>query len=327
MDINKRNVRTWSLLGARGTFGLVMQTLAEKERFYIISADLSISSGLKKFKENYPERLINVGIAEQNLIGVAAGCAMEGETVYATSFAPFITERCLDQIRMNMGYMRLPVKLVGLSSGFEQGLSGCSHYGMEDAAVMRLLHNITVVTPADCAEIVKTIEASLDNHEPMYIRLTGGRNVPILHTEDFPFEIGKGIVMREGADVLIAANGVPVYESLKAAKTLEQEGISTAVINMHTLRPLDEELLITEAIGKKLIVTVEEHGICGGLGTAVSEVLAGKGNMPCLVRLGMPDAFMKAGKHEYMNNKYGLTAGHIAERIEKELSRLEFEGE
>ncbi len=319
MEVNRRNARTWSLLGARGTFGLAMQILAETKDFCIATADLAISSGLKRFRENCPDRLINVGIAEQNLIGIAAGIAAEGETVFATSFAPFIAERCLDQIRMNLGYMHIPVKLIGLSAGFEAGLSGCSHYGMEDAAVMRLMHNITVVTPADCAEIVKTIEAALDYKEPMYIRLTGGRNVPIIYTEDYPFAIGKGILMKEGTDVLIVANGVPVFESLKAAKTLEQAGISATVLNMHTIHPIDDELLISTARGKRMIVTVEEHSICGGLGTAVAEVAAETGNMPRLLRLGMPDAFMKAGKHEYMNSLCGLTADSIAETIQGQL--------
>ena len=314
IEINRRNVRTWSLLGARGTFGLAMQTLAAENNFYIVSADLCISSGLSKFREVYPERLINVGIAEQDLIGVAAGITLEKETVFATSFAPFITERCLDQIRMNMGYMKMPMKLIGLSSGFEQGLSGCSHYGMEDAAVMRLMHNITVVTPADCAEIVKTLEASLNYDQPMYIRLTGGRNTPIVYTEEYTFEIGKGIVLKEGNDVLIIANGVPVSESLKAAKALEEAGISAEVINMHTM-PIDKELLSRSIEGKKLIVTVEEHSICGGLGTAVAEALAEEGNTPRLIRFGMPDAFMKAGKHDFMNKKYGLTAETISETI------------
>jgi len=307
------------LLGARGTLGQALQALAEEKDFYVVTADLAISSGLKKFRETYPDRLINAGIAEQSMIGIAAGIAMEGETAFATSFAPFVTERCLDQIRMNLGYMRLPVKLIGLSAGFEQGLSGCSHYGMEDAAVMRLMHNITVVTPADCTEIVKTIEAAADYREPMYIRLTGGRNVPIVYTEDYPFAIGKGIVMKEGTDVLVVANGVPVSESLKAAKALDLEGISAAVINMHTIRPIDDELLISMAKGKKLIVTVEEHSICGGLGTAVAEAAAEAGNMPRLVRLGMPDAFMKAGKHEFMNERCGLTAESIAAAVRKEM--------
>ena len=319
MEINRRNIRTWSLLGARGTFGLALQTLAADNDFYIVSADLTISSGLSKFRELYPDRMVNVGIAEQSLIGTAAGMTLENDTVFATSFAPFVTERCLDQIRMNLGYMQLPVKLVGLSAGFEAGLSGCSHYGMEDTASIRLLHSIPVVTPADCAEIVKTLEASLSYNGPLYIRLTGGRNTPIIYKEDYSFEIGKGIVLREGEDVLIIANGVPVFESVKAAGMLENEGISAAVINMHTLNPIDRDLVCRMAAGKKAIITVEEHSICGGLGTAVAEIMAEEGNMPRLVRVGMPDRYMKAGKHEFMMEKYGLKAECIAETVKKSI--------
>ena len=315
MEYNKRNARTWSLLGARGTFGLAMQILAENNDFTIVSADLSISSGLSKYCELYPERFINVGIAEQNMIGVAAGIASNGENVFATSFAPFITERCMDQIRMNLGYMRYPVKLIGLSSGFEQGLSGSSHYGLEDAAAIRLMHNITVVTPADCTEIVKVLEKAMSYDNPMYIRLTGGRRVPVVYTEDYDFEIGKGILLKEGKDVLILANGTMVYESIKAAEKLEEHGISASVVDMHTTFPIDEEIIINNGSDKKLIVTVEEHCISGNLGTAVAEVLAEKSGMPKLVRMGISNEFPKAGKHEYMMEKYGLTAQNIESKI------------
>ncbi len=322
MEYNKRNARTWSLLGARGTFGLAMQLLAETNDFMIVSADLSISSGLSKFCELYPEKFVNVGIAEQNMIGVAAGIASNGENVFATSFAPFITERCLDQIRMNLGYMKHPVKLVGLSSGFEQGLSGSSHYGLEDAAIMRMMHNITVVTPADCTEIVKTIESAMNYDNPMYIRLTGGRRVPIIYSDDYDFEIGKGILLREGDDVLIVANGMTVYESLKAAEKLEEKGISVAVIDMHTTFPIDDDIIINNVPNKKLIVTIEEHSISGNLGTAVAEILAEKSNMPKLVRIGIPDEFPKAGKHEFMMEKYGLTAQGIESKITELVKKL-----
>lgn len=320
MEYNKRNARTWSLLGARGTFGLAMQLLAETNEYMVVSADLSISSGLSKFCELYPERFVNVGIAEQNMIGVASGIASNGENVFATSFAPFITERCLDQIRMNLGYMKYPVKLIGLSSGFEQGLSGSSHYGLEDAAVMRLMHNITVVTPADCTEIVKVLEKAMNFNEPMYIRLTGGRRVPIVYSEDYDFEIGKGILLKDGNDVLIIANGMTVYESLKAAEKLDEKGISTAVINMHTTNPIDEEIIISQGINKKLIVTVEEHSIVGNLGTAVAELLAENVDMPRLIRMGIPNTFPKAGKHEFMMEKYGLTSHALESKIISEFN-------
>lgn len=320
LEINKKNARMWSMLGARGTFGHALTELAAENSFYVATADLCESSGLAKFRNEYSDRFVNVGIAEQNLIGIAAGMASDDIPVFATSFAPFITERCLDQIRMNLGYMQANVKLIGLSSGFEQGSSGNSHYGTEDAAVINCIPGITIITPADAAEIVQALRYSLTHKGPVYIRLTGGRFTPVVYTEEYDFSAGKNIQLREGSDAAIFANGVMVSNSLKAAKILSENGIEVSVINAHSLKPFDTESAVNICKSVKLAVTAEEHSIRGGLGTALAETIAESGCASKLIRLGAPDAYTKAGSMQHMIDKNGITAEKIAERIANELN-------
>jgi transketolase len=320
VEINKRNIRTWSILGARGTFGAAILELAkERQDFMVLSADLGSSSGLARFINSYPDQFINIGIAEQNMIGVAAGLAKEGIPVFATSFAPFITLRSGEQMRMNLGYMNLNIKAVGIGSGIAMGLLGNSHYGLEDAAIMRTIPNITVISPADGTEIVKTVFAAAAVKGPMYIRLTGAANNPIVYHEDYDFQIGKAVTIKEGQEVVIIATGTMVYESLKAAAILEEKGISVKVINMHTIKPLDTEVLDDVFKEAELIVTAEEHSIIGGLGSAVAEHKSNFSNAAPLQIIGLPDCFGKAGEYSYLLDKYGLRGEAIAEKIENRL--------
>jgi transketolase len=212
----------------------MLSVAADHPELMVLSADLGNSSGLDRFKATYPERFLNTGIAEQNMIGVAAGLAKEGFNVFATSFAPFIAMRASEQVRMNLGYMNLNVKAVAIGSGIVMGLLGNSHFGLEDVAVMRGIPNLTIVCPADCAEIVKTVQAAAVFEGPMFIRLTGGPDNPPVYQEDYAFEFGKAITLREGGDVAIIAAGTMVYESLQAALFLAERGVSAQVINMHT---------------------------------------------------------------------------------------------
>jgi transketolase len=227
--------------------------------------------------------------------------------------------RAAEQVRMNLGYMNLNVKAVGIGSGLSMGFLGNSHYGLEDAGVIRCIPGITIVTPADCSEIVKTVFAAAEHTGPMYIRLTGGPNNPIVYSAEYEFRIGKAVTLREGSDVTIIACGMMVYESLEAAKLLEVKGVSTRVINMHTLKPLDQDVLQNAFRTSKLIVTVEEHSVVGGLGSAVAEFKAGLSRVPPQLILGLPDEFGKTGEHRYLLEKYGLVAVGIAEKI---LARL-----
>ncbi|CAD6540278.1 transketolase family protein [Paraburkholderia metrosideri] len=316
MEITASNARQWSRLGSRGVFGQAVLSVADRyPDLMVMSADLGNSSGLDRFKKTYPDQFLNIGIAEQNMIGVAAGLAKEGHNVFATSFAPFISMRAAEQVRMNLGYMAMNVKAVAIGSGVSMGFLGNSHYGIEDLAVMRAIPGITVIGPADCAEIIKTVEAAAEFNGPMYIRLTGAVNNPPVYTEDYEFQIGEAITLRRGTDVNIIANGSMVYESIEAAKLLDAQGVSTGVINMHTIKPLDKNAVDAAMEGSKLLVTVEEHSVIGGLGSAVAEYKTTKrSSVPQLI-IGLPDAFEKAGEYRYLLQTHGLVAERIAARI------------
>ncbi len=322
MEITSKNARQWSRLGSRGVFGQAILSLAEtKKDLMVLSADLGSSSGLSRFKNAFPDKFINIGISEQNMIGVAAGLAKEGSVVFATSFAPFIAMRASEQIRMNMGYMDLNIKAVAIGSGIAMAFLGNSHYGIEDASIMRSIPNLTVVSPADCGEIVKTVFAASEYEGPMYIRLTGEANNPVVYKEDYNFEIGKAITLREGSEITIIANGTMVYESLEAAKILELEGLSATVVNMHNIKPLDTSVIDKAVASSKLVVSVEEHSVIGGLGGAISEYKTSLRNAPPQLIIGLPDKFGKVGEHRYLLEKYGLTAKQIAEKIVKQYER------
>jgi len=287
----------------------------------MVTGDLGDSSGLARFKNTFPDRFINVGIAEQNMIGVAAGLAKEGYNVFATSFGPFITLRSGEQVRMNLGYMELNVKAVAIGSGLSMAFLGNSHYGLEDAAVMRSIPNLTVVSPADCAEIVKVVHAAAEFNGPMYIRLTGAVGNPPVYTEEYDFEIGKSITLRKGSDIAIFATGSMVYESLEAAKILDNSGISATVVNAHTLKPFDYSEIDKAISSSKIIVTVEEHSIIGGLGSIVAEYKAKFTNSPAQLILGLPDKFGKTAEYRFLLEKYRLVGDKIAIDIQEFLQK------
>lgn len=310
--ISSANARLWARMGSRGTYGAALLELADSESGVLaVSADLVTSSGLDRMAKKYPSRVINTGIAEQNMIGIAAGLANEGYTVFASSFAPFVSLRAGEQIRMNLGYMARNVKAVGLGSGVSMAHLGNSHYGLEDFAVMRSIPGITVICPADGAEIFKTVFAAAAYEYPVYIRLTGSAPSSVVYTDDYEFQIGKAITLREGGDIAVIANGSMVYESLQAAEYLSLAGISASVINMHTVKPLDTTA-IDALSGVKAIITVEEHSVIGGLGSAVAEYLAPKRLKPPQLILGLPDKFGKSGEYKWLLERYGLTGEGIA---------------
>ena len=316
VEINPSNARQWSRIGSRGVFGqAILAVAAHHPEMMVLSADLGNSSGLDRFKKAYPEQFLNIGIAEQNMIGVAAGLAKEGFNVFATSFAPFITMRAAEQVRMNLGYMGMNVKAVAIGSGVSMAFLGNSHYGIEDVAIMRSIPNITVVSPADCAEIFKTVEAAASFDGPMYIRLTGAVGNPPVYMGDYSFDIGKAVILREPADVTFIATGSMVYEALEAAKLLEQNEITAGVINMHTIKPLDLSAVDAALQRSRLVVTVEEHSIIGGLGSAVAEYKAAKPVSPPQLILGLPDAFDVTGDYRFLLERHGLVANKIVNQV------------
>jgi transketolase len=320
MKITGKENKQWSRLGSRATYGQAILMLAEKlDNLMVLSADLGNSSGLDRFKATYPDKFLNIGIAEQNMIGVAAGLAKEGSVVFASSFAPFITMRAAEQVRMNMGYMDLNIKTVAIGSGVSMSFLGNSHFGLEDAAIMRSIPNMTVVSPADCAEIVKTVFAAAEYPHPMYIRLTGAVGFPVVYEDDYDFQIGKAVEIKAGTDVSIVATGSMVYESLEAAKILQEVGISVSVLNMHTIKPIDTNALDNLIRKGKIIFTIEEHSITGGLGSAVAEYVSSIPNSPVVNRIGLPDEFVITAEYRYILEKYGLVGSHIANTIKEKI--------
>lgn len=320
IEIKNSKVKLWSRIGARATLGQALLEVAkERDDFYVASADLVQSSGLTRFRDEYPNRLINVGIAEQNLIGIAAGLAKDGTNVFATSFSPFITMRACEQVRMNMGYMQMNIKTIGLGSGLIMAQLGNSHYGIEDASVMRAIPGMTVIEPADGVEVFKTIEALCDFRGPVYLRLTGGVPFPIVYEENIDFQIGKAIRIKEGKKIAIIATGTMVYYALKAAEILSRKGIDASVIDMHTIKPIDTSM-VDEELDKELIVTVEEATVVGGLGSAIAEYLTNKKNRPRQLMLGIQDVFPHAGSYFYLLEQCRLTDILIAEDIFKAMS-------
>ena len=321
IEYNKRNIRMWSLLGPSGAHGTAAMELAESNpNVVMLTADLCFFSGLERFKAAYPDKLYNVGIAEQNMIGVAAGLAKEGFIPFANTYASFCASRCADQVRVNMSYMRLPIKLIGLTAGYGAGILGATHVSIEDVSLMRALPNITVISPADCTEIIKAVLAAAETPDPTYIRLTGPMNTPIVYKENYDFQIGKAITLQEGEDVAIIATGSMVAQSIKAAKLLEAEGISCSVINMHTLKPLDVDAVIEANKRHKLIVTAEEHSVIGGLYGAVAEVLCREGIHRPVLPVGINDLFVHAGSYNWRMAQSGLEPNMIKEIIIKTLS-------
>jgi len=323
MKIDEKNLVTYSRIGSRATFGLVILELTKKNKNIIaISADTSTSAGLDRLKKQFPNNFLDVGISEQNLIGVAAGLASEGFDVFTTTFAPFQTMRCCEQIRVNLGYMKHKVCMVGLASGLVLGTLGFTHCCIEDLSIMRSIPNITVLSPADCLETAKATIASIEHKNPIYIRLTGGSNQPMVYKKDYNFEIGKGIVLKDGDDIAIFATGTMVHESIEASNILQTKGVSAKIINMHTIKPFDNELV--EKISKKvkLIITVEEHSIIGGLGSCVAEAKSKIKNSAPHIAIGLPQQFGKSEIYRDMLKSHNLTAPQIAQRILDELNNV-----
>ncbi len=286
--------------------------LAEEDaRVVALDADVAKRMGTQKgFAGRFPQRSINVGIAEQNMIGIAAGLAASGKIPYAGTFAVFLSGRAWDQIRQSVAYPRLNVKLIGAHGGMSVGEDGATHQAYEDLSLMRTLPNLTVLVPCDAEETRQAVRVAWRIDGPVYIRLfrpPAARLVP----DGYRMEVGRAAVLRPGTDVTLIACGVMVALALQASDKLAQDGISAGVLNMSSLKPLDREAVLRTAQQTRGIVTVEDHTVIGGLGSAVAEVLAEAGLGP-LTRIGIPDCFGESGDHESLFQKYGLSARDIA---------------
>ena len=305
----------WSTIGARATVGIAALELAKQiDNLMVLTCDVSTSAGLDRFRKTFPEKYLDLGIAEQNMIGVAAGLASENFNVITTTFAPFQTMRCCEQIKVNLGYMRQKICMVGIASGLALGTLGYTHCCIEDVGILRSIPGITIISPADSLETVKALEAAVNSEKPSYLRLTGSSNNPIVYSKDYEFKIGKSITLRGGKDITIFSSGAMVYQSLEAAKILESKKISSKVINMHTIKPIDK-LAIEEACETKLIVSIEEHNVIGGLGSAISEYKSSLKQSPKQLFLGIKDTYSKGGNYKFLKEKHRLTPEKIVEDI------------
>ena len=313
MLINDKNIKTWSVLGQRATFGILsLEIVKDLDDLIILTSDVSTSAGLDRFRKTYPDNYIDVGIAEQNLIGIATGLASENYKVITTTFGPFQTLRCCEQIKVNLGYMKNKVIMVGLASGIVLGTLGYTHCSIEDISIMRSIPNITVINPADCFEVYKAAFALLKFDKPAYLRLTGTNNSPQVYDKDYDFKIGKSISLKKGEMGTIFCTGSMVYPSLMAANKLHiDKKIDLQVVNVHTIKPLDVIEISSHIKNSKKIFTIEEHSIIGGLGSAISEVNSSLTNPVNQTFIGLPDDYGKGGEYEDLKIKYGLNTKYL----------------
>ncbi len=305
-------------IATRTAYGNALKDLGSKYNFYVMDADLSSSTQTAVFGKAFPDRFINCGIAEGNMASVAAGIASTGVPVFFSSFAMFATGRAFEQIRNSIAYPKLNVKICASHAGLSVGEDGATHQCIEDISLMRSIPGMTVIVPADATETYAAVEAIMNYNGPVYLRLARLATPVLFEKDNYKFEFGKAVPLKEGKDTTIFATGMMVSESLQAAEILKENGIDAAVINIHTIKPIDREAVVKFSAGKKKIFTVEEHTVIGGLGDAVSEVTASEA--PCLVsKIGINDVFGESGKALDVLAKYGLSAKGIADRIISEL--------
>ncbi len=307
-------------IATRDAYGEALAELgAINDKVVVLDADLSKSTKTNDFKKVYPERFFNLGIAEQNLLGTAAGFAAAGKIPFASSFAVFAVGRAYDQIRNSIAYPNLNVKIAATHAGLTVGEDGGSHQMLEDIALMRAVPNMTVIVPADGVETKQAVMAAAEHQGPVYIRL-GRPKVPVLLGDDYKFEIGKGVVLKEGTDVTLVGTGIMVSKAMEAAELLAADGVSAAVVNISTIKPLDNALIAEMAQKTGAVVACEEHNIYGGLGSAVAEVLAEECPVP-MARVGVEDKFGESGLPDELLEKYGLTAANIAEKAKAVIAK------
>lgn len=302
-------------IATRESYGNALVELGKKhEEVVVLDADLAAATKTGTFKKAFPERHIDCGIAECNMMGVAAGIATTGKVPFASSFAMFAAGRAFEQVRNSIGYPKLNVKIGATHAGISVGEDGATHQCNEDIALMRTIPGMVIINPSDDVEAKAAVEAAYDHTGPVYLRF-GRLAVPVINDNaDYKFELGKAVTLKEGTDVTIIASGLTVSESLAAADKLAEEGISAGVINMHTIKPLDEEAVMNAAAKTGKIVTVEEHSVIGGLGSAVCDVVAEKAPAKVL-KVGINDTYGESGPAAALIKKYGLDADSICDKV------------
>lgn len=310
-------------LATRESYGIALCELAkEHDNFVVLDADLAAATKTEMFKKEYPDRFFDCGISEANMIGVAAGIATTGLIPFATSFAMFSTGRAYEQIRNMVGYPHLSVKIVGTHAGITVGEDGATHQCLEDIALMRTIPGMTIINPSDHYETIAAVRAAYNHYGPVYIRLGRLAIDSFNNSDEYRFELGKGVTLSEGNDITIIATGLMVNESIKAVKMLQDRGIHARLINIHTIKPIDKDIIIKAAMETKWIFTVEEHNVIGGLGEAVAAVVAENYPVP-VYRIGVNDRFGHSGPATELLKEYGLDSVGIVDTVLKMRSRTQ----
>ncbi len=303
----------------RESYGAALAELGEKYDFLVLDADLAAATKTGMFKKKFPERFFDCGIAEGNMMSVAAGIASTGKTVFASSFAMFAAGRAFEQVRNSIGYPHLNVKIGATHGGISVGEDGATHQCNEDFATMRSIPEMVVINPCDAVEARAAVEAAILHDGPVYMRF-GRYACPILNGEDYKFELGKGVCLADGSDVTIVATGLMVSIALEARELLAKEGVSARVVNIHTIKPIDKDIIVKAARETGALVTAEEHNIYGGLGSAVAEVLVENCPVP-MARVGVEDTFGRSGTVPALLEYYGLTAENMAKKAKEVIER------
>lgn len=309
------------VIATREAYGKALAELGNKYEFLVLDADLAEATKTVIFKKAFPDRFFDVGIAESNMISTAAGLAACGSVVFASSFAMFAAGRAFEQVRNSVCYPNLNVKICATHAGLSVGEDGATHQCLEDIGIMRTIPNITILCPVDAVETKAAIELAIQKDGPFYVRL-GRMGVPVINDEKtYKFELGKGVTLREGKDITIISSGSMVFEALKAAEVLKQEdNISVRVINIHTIKPIDKDIIIKAATETGAILTVDEHNIMGGLGSVVSEVIVESYPVPMKI-MGVNDCFGQSGKPQQLFEKFHLTCKDIVDNTKKLLNK------
>lgn len=322
---------TWNVYDANtmtqaDIYGEVLCVLGEQHPKIVgLSADLAKSTKIGKFAEKFPERFFNVGIAEQNLFGVAAGLAKSGLLPFVSTMAVFTTMRAAEQVRTDICYQNLDVKIIATHAGTSFGAAGTTHHCTEDLAIMRAMANMTVIAPADGIETANAVQACVDYPGPVYIRIGRGFEPKCYEDENYGFEIGKSVEMHPGTDITLICCGVTVLQAVEAARFLkENDGLSVRVVNMHTIKPIDEEAILSAVTETRRIITLEDHNIHGGLGSAVADVVAASGKACAFEKVGIPDCFCIVGYPEDLQNFYQLDIDGIIGKV-REVMGKDFE--
>jgi len=297
----------------------VYEIMKKNKNSYFLTGDLGYNT-LEKIEKDFGNRFINIGVAEQNMIGIASGLALTGKKVFCYSIIPFLTMRCFEQIRNDICYHDLDVTLLGSGSGLTYGILGSTHFALEDLAILRPLPNMTIFSPADEIDAQLGVRASKNFHHPLYIRIDLREKAKI-HKHLYDFKFGKGVVIQKGKDLVFFVTGTLMEEVIKATKIIKEEkGLTSTIIDIHTIKPLDKELILKEVQGKKIAITVEEHGKIGGLGSAVTETLSESRKLVRVIRIGTIDKFVKViGTRSYLRKQLGLDTEGIVKKVRQEL--------